>query len=124
MTNAPDGLHRNSCVVVETLSLLAWLTTGKARFDNTNFSGRGPGWRTYHANHGLVHLLELAAGGWFLWQTWRLANPWLAVPGLALATAPLAVRLGWGSWFVRLLALVPLGTGIGMFALTVRELLR
>ncbi len=113
-----------SSLVVETVSLLAWVFTGRARFDNTGAAGRGPGWRVYHANHPLVHLLEVAAGGWFLWQAWALVNPWLAVPGIALATAPLAVRAGWECRAVRCLALLPLIIGLGMFALTIRELLR
>lgn len=48
-------------------------------------------------------LLKPAAGGWFLWQAWRPAHPWRATPCLAL---------------------LPLGTGLGMFALTLLELLR
>ena len=113
-----------SSLVVETVSLLVWVVTGRARFDNTGGTGRGPGWRVYHANHPVVQLLELAGGGWFLERAWSLANPWLAVPGIALVTAPLAVHAGWECRVVRLLALLPLSIGLGMFALTVRELLR
>ena len=113
-----------SSLVVETLSLVAGVVTGRARFDNTGASGHGPGWRVYHANHTLVQVLEAAAGAWFLERTWALANPWLAVPGLALLTAPLVVRRGWDCRAMRWLATLPLLTGLAMVALTVRELLR
>ena len=111
-----------SSLIVETLSLLTGLLTGRARFDNTGAVGRGPGWRVYHANHPLVHLAEVAAGAWFLERAWALANPWLAVPGFALLTAPLVVRAGWDCRPVRWLALLPLLTGLAMLALTLREL--
>jgi cellulose synthase/poly-beta-1,6-N-acetylglucosamine synthase-like glycosyltransferase len=113
-----------SSLVAETLSILSGLLTGRARFDNTGASRRSAGVRIYHANHPLVHVAEAGTGAWFLERAWTLANPWLAVPGFALLTAPLAVRPGWECRPVRWLALLPLLTGLAMVALTVRELLR
>lgn len=113
-----------SSLVVETLSTAAALVTGRARFENTGAQGRGPGWRVYHANHPLVHVVEVSAGGWFLRQAWGLVNPWLIVPGLALVTVPLAVRLGWERRVVRWLTVLPLLVGLAMAGLTLRELWR
>jgi len=114
-------------LLVETLSLIAFLVTGKAFFRNTHDASEPKRFYLrdiaagFHANHPLVYVGEIILGAGFLFLCWRNKNLWFSVPGTALLLSPLMRWVGWENRWIRILIWVPFLIGIFILGLVTMD---